>query len=744
MRYDDQHHAGGRPARSARPVASREGSPRASQARRPSARTARAAAPVARGGSARGPRSSRPAAAPRQGRIVALDGLRALAIAAVVVYHAHAAWLPGGFVGVSVFFVVSGFLITLSVTHEIDRTGTLRYPAFLWRRVRRLWPQMLATVGVVAVLTFLLAPNLLGKVKTDAIPAALFFENWFYIFRNVSYFAAAGQPSPLTHLWYLGVVMQFYVVWPLVLLLMDRLGLSRRSQAAVSCVLALASTVEMAVLYDPRGDTTRIYYGLDTRAAELLVGAACAFAYEGALSPAPRGGRRALRVGPGERPTLLSSLPVAPDVVAVAGLAVLAWFCVSMDGYTAFLYRGGFLLAALASGALVMAVAEPGCLVGAALSLPPLVWVGARSYPIYLWHYPLLILMNPATRTEPLPWWGWVLELAVVMAVSCLSHETFDGVLAAPAPAAPSRQVARDGRPVMRTAGGRPGGRGTAASAERARGAAPGHAQDAGRNGARGGGSRRRPAPWVVVDVACAVAVVAVSLAPIDLDAQTQGGGATAGYAEAGEDGAGVTTDTSDKPEQVARFSLDGTTFQGTPLGDAIQEVNTFGVRVDPETGATQANVLLIGDSVSGGGIIPGQDYFDQYFPNGRADYAVGRQLYVGPDIYAQYAADFDWGYVVWCLGNNGYATEDDVRKLVECVGDRPVYLVTVRESNGLTDHNNEVFRSVAAEYDNCQIIDWHAASEGHPEYFYDDGTHLRPAGGEAYMLLIRKAICGE
>lgn len=642
---------------------------------------------------------TRPAAKPAaSSRIAGLDGLRTLAILAILVYHANAVWLPGGFIGVTVFFVISGFLITLSVGHELERTGTLRYPAFLWRRIRRLWPQMVAVVGVVALLTALMAPGLLGKVKTDAVPAVLFFENWYYILRDLSYFAAAGQPSPLTHFWYLGVIMQFYLLWPLLLFAMDRLGFSKRVRLLVTVVLAVASSVGMAVRFDPHGDTTRIYYGLDTRAAELLVGAACAFAFEGALTPARTRSYRQAPVNEPESVSLLSRMPIPPDLLAVCALVLLGWLCFSMTGYSAFLYRGGFLLTAVAAGLLVMAVAEPRCLVGRVLDLPPFTWLGKRSYSLYLWHYPLLILMNPATRTEALPWWGWAGELAIICCASELSFELFDGALARAGFSVGSRQKGRR--------------------------AVPAHA---------------------VLDVVCAAGIIAVSLVPINLDAQTQGADATAGYVEAeGEDGAGATTDTTDTPEQVSRFDLDGTAFQNTTLATSIQDINGFGVRVDPETGATQANVLLIGDSVSGGGIIAGQDYFDEYFPNGRADYAIGRQVYVGPDIYAQYAANFDWGYVVWCLGNNGYASEDDVRALVECVGNRPVYLTTVRESNGLTDHNNEVFRTVAAEYDNCEIIDWYAASEGHSEYFYDDGTHLRAAGGQAYMLLIRQAICGE
>ena len=155
---------------------------------------------------------------PRSHYVGALDGLRVLAILAVLVYHANPSWLPGGYFGVTVFFVLTGYLTTLSIEREIGRAGRLDYPRFVLKRVTRLLPSMLAVVGVSTLLCVFLAPNLLPKVKSDAVPALLFVENVFYIVRKVSYFANAGLPSPLTHFWYLGVVMQFYVIWPLVLL----------------------------------------------------------------------------------------------------------------------------------------------------------------------------------------------------------------------------------------------------------------------------------------------------------------------------------------------------------------------------------------------------------------------------------------------------------------------------------------------------------------------------------------------
>ena len=224
--------------------------------------------------------------------IAVLDGMRALAIIGVIGYHTRPSLLPGGFLGVTLFFVVSGFLLTRSMVNLFERLR-FSYPHFLRGRVRRLWPSVLATIAGTAILVYCMAPSLLPKVRGDALPSALFYSNWSFIFRKLSYFQAAGLPSPLTHLWFTSLIMQFYVLWPLLFVLIFQLCRSRVARAAVIGALALASSLEMLLLYTPGQDTSRIYYGLDTRAAELLVGEAHVGHYPeggGGLAPALAGG----------------------------------------------------------------------------------------------------------------------------------------------------------------------------------------------------------------------------------------------------------------------------------------------------------------------------------------------------------------------------------------------------------------------------------------------------------------------
>ena len=193
-----------------------------------------------------------------------IDGLRALAILGVIAFHTRPPLLQGGFIGVTMFFVITGFLATRSVLNMVDRTGSFGYGRYLIRRITRLWPVMLATIAVVPWLTWMFAPSLLQKVVSDSLPSALFASNWVYIFRKVPYFEAAGLPSPLTHLWFLGVTMQFYLVWPLLMVVLGKITKSKWVRSMAILVIMAASTADMVLLFDP-ANTSRVYYGTDTQ-----------------------------------------------------------------------------------------------------------------------------------------------------------------------------------------------------------------------------------------------------------------------------------------------------------------------------------------------------------------------------------------------------------------------------------------------------------------------------------------------
>ncbi len=318
----------------------------------------------------------------------ALDGMRGLAVLAVLLYHAGVSWLPGGLLGVDAFFVLSGFLITGLLLAESGRSGRIDLRSFWLRRARRLLPALLLLLTLVSVQVAITgSPAEQSRYPQDAVSALGYVANWRFAFSHQGYFDA-NSPSPLLHLWSLGVEEQFYLLWPL--LLVGLIWLARRAGrtpaaaarlvGSVSLGLALASTGWMAALAlgALRATTDRLYYGTDTRAAALLVGAALA---------AWMAGRR--ESAEAQRPARLGSL------VGLAGLAGLLAIWASTSGQASWLYRGGFLLVALSVVAVLAAVsAAPAGRLARALALAPLAWVGRISYGLYLFHWPLFLLLT--------------------------------------------------------------------------------------------------------------------------------------------------------------------------------------------------------------------------------------------------------------------------------------------------------------------------------------------------------------
>lgn len=606
---------------------------------------------------------------------------------AIVVYHANVKWLPGGFLGVTTFLTLSGYLITDALLREVKRSGgPIDVLGFYARRLRRLVPLMVCVVGCTAILCAIFAPGLLAKMRGDAIPALLFYENIWYIIREQSYFAASGLPSPITHFWFLSVIMQFYIIWPWVVLLLTRTIRSRRTQGHVVALLALASAILAAVLYDPAGDPSRVYYGTDTRLAEILVGAWLAFAWPtDGLTAA--GKSFAERLG-GSRNTIVT------DILALAALCCLGWLCRIMNGYSPLLYRGGLFGVSILTAIVILAVVRPGSLLAVPLGVSPVVEVAKRSFGVYLWHYPLLLIMNPATRTTELPWWGWALEALAIIAAVELSYRLIEEPWAAFL-----------------------GGRKATGSHRRSE-------------------TRYIPIPSIVLLLLVAIAGGAlIYVGPFwyedgasqQVTNTTDPNNTTAPAPPAEK----TPREVPETPEQAVSEAADR-------FEELLREVE---YPVDPETGSTEAPVILIGDSVPAGAI----DQFYQVFPNGFIDAEVGRQLYEADDVYLyDRSVGYDQRIVVFSVGDNGVAYEENVIELIEAAGKRQVYLVTTRVPLPLQDMNNALFFDVASRYDNVEVIDWYAWSEGHDEFFWDDGTHLRPEGAEAYVSMLRYYICGE
>ena len=341
-------------------------------------------------------------------RLPALDGLRGIAVLGVLFFHADGA-LRGGYLGVDLFFVLSGFLITSILIAEHRTEGRIDLRMFWIRRARRLFPALLSLMPAIAIYAWIFAqPNELAGLRADGLATLGYVANWRAIFANRSYWELFAAPSPLEHTWSLAIEEQFYVVWPLLVVAVFRFARrGTRALAVVSGALALASATAMTLLYVP-DDTTRVYLGTDTRGAAILAGAVLAAVL---AESAPTRDARMVRV-----------LDLF-GLVAAVGMGA-AW--VLVDGKSPFLYHGGFWLTELAAVVLITCAAQgENSLIARILGFRPLGLVGAISYGVYLWHWPLYVVLT-TERTHLGGVRLTLLRFAATFAVAIVSYRWFE------------------------------------------------------------------------------------------------------------------------------------------------------------------------------------------------------------------------------------------------------------------------------------------------------------------------------
>ena len=662
-----------------------------------------------------------------------LDGLRALAVIAVLLYHADLSFIPGGFLGVEVFFVISGYLISALLLAEWHTRGHIDLKNFWLRRARRLLPALYVLLMVCLAYAVVFLPGEVARLRGDVVAAIGYVTNWYLILGHESYFEAVGRPSLLKHLWSLAVEEQFYLIWPPVLAFGLAIGatrLRRRRTLSIGLAGAAASAVAMALLYQPGVDPSRIYYGTDTRATGLLCGAALAFLWLPGAKQRPSESRHNGLELPGRgrfRRRWGWTAPLLLDILGFCALGALIWFCLHLGEFQPFLYRGGLPLVVLATMATIMAVVNPYTLIGAhILGSTPLRWIGVRSYGIYLWHWPVFMVTRPDLDVpfDGLPLLALRLGLTVLLAD--LSYRFVE-------------------TPIRRGALGR--------AWKKLREA----------EGARRWQLRLQWA-GALVPILASLALLGIAVAQAEppekpsylasmksmhTAEKSPHTSSTTGEDSVKQDRPSTDQEDEKTPVMSPRDKSEArqATEEGTPDQRPRQHEGTSGAKAGEtakktshsgsgEVSAYTGSVSAIGDSVMLGAVgglqkdIKGLTVVDA---------EVGLQLYDAIAILKSRRAMGQLGEVVIVhLGNNGTFTRDEFDQIMRILsGVDTVLFVNVTVPRPWEEPNNEVISEGVERHSHTVLVDWHAASADRPELFYSDGYHLRPEGQKIYADLV-------
>lgn len=606
--------------------------------------------------------------------IKGLDGIRAIAVIMVLAYHLKLALFKSGFLGVTVFFVLSGYLITGILISEVEEEGTIDLKNFWLRRIRRLVPAVMSMAVVIIFVSAVVNRIIFTKGCKDFLASVLGFNNWWQIFNKISYFEAAGVPSPFTHCWSLAIETQFYLIYPLILLGIYKLVKSRGEGranrgllfAGVTLLLALISVILMIVLFDPQQDASRVYYGTDTRAFSLLFGALLAILWEYRMVP-----RR-----------LSASVNM---VLGSVSFAVLLVMTIAINGSSNFWYRGGQFFGTILTVLMVYAVSGRKTWLSRFLSNPVLKWMGDSSYSIYLWHYPIILLISKGIKAS---WWITLIEIVLSVVLAELSYRFIE---------TPIRHgIIGEYLNILRS-----------------------------RPKSRQEKKRQIQVARRSLKVMAGTFVLTVSLILCMIFVPKKNALDTLQKREAKAKETGKMTE-----EQLAKQKANGSESEDTICtADLTDDEILEGL-----------NLLLIGDSIA----VDVTDDFYEIFPNSVSDTKIGRITSLGKQVLDSYIDEKKWegeGVIFASLSNSPINGElEDIR---EKIGkDMPLFLTTVRiPHDTFEEESNSKIKKFVEENDHTYLIDWYAASEGHDEYFDADDTHLLSAGAKAYAKCIKEAV---
>lgn len=618
--------------------------------------------------------------------IPGLDGLRALAVMSVIFYHFNFHWAKGGFLGVDIFFVLSGYLITSTLLPKEGKKFTVNLREFWINRFRRLIPAVYFMIISTFIWVILFNPELINKMRGDAISSILYSSNWWFIYHKTSYFDSFGLSSPLKNLWSLAIEEQFYLIWPIILLI-GLFILKKQSKFSIFVMMgAIYSAVLMSQLYEPGNDPSRVYYGTDTRVFELLIGCWLALIW-----PMKRLSSTKLSKGH------INNL----NIISFISLTIIILSIFLVDEYQSFLYRGGMFLFCINAAILLACVCHPASLLGKLLSFKPLCWIGSRSYGIYLWHYPVIVLGTPIQEIgNPVYWrFGWLVGLTFIIAE--FSYRYIE------------MPIRKNGFNLYIQ-------------------------------------QLRHYLKWVDTSMVQKLSTVFFVLISVTFIAGITG---LIQYHQQ--------SDTFKSSQEEVKINSDSRTDSSTNYieNPSRKNIEENDVNHDRENEIAQENeqdtesfkserneisaktfngILAIGDSV----MINIAPNLTKIYPNITIDAKVGRQMSQAAQIASKYSDYNDKDKtVIIQLGTNGYFTDTQLDTLLNTFSNANVYLVNTRVPRPWESKVNDALNKKAKQNHKITLVDWHSAAINHPEYFAKDGVHLVSKGAEILSNLICQTI---
>ncbi|MFE9273845.1 acyltransferase family protein [Paenibacillus glucanolyticus] len=714
-----------------------------------------------------------------------LDGLRALALIGVMGYHWNFGFAGGGFLGVSLFFVLSGYLITDILASQWHHQRRIDLKDFWIRRFRRLLPAMLLMLFILVVWVTLFDRSRLLTLRGEVLGAVTYISNWQFIYQQQSYFESFGPPSPLGHFWSLAVEEQFYLLWPLIMLAGLKLFPRRGQLFSFIAAGAAASALVMALIYQPGEDPSRVYYGTDTRAFGLLIGAGLAIVWPS--------WKLSLQVSTAVRRRL--------NLTGAAALLIILFMMWQVDRYDPFLYRGGMFLFSMAAAVLVAVLAHPAASISRLLSWKPLLWVGVRSYGIYLWHYPVMILTSPASGSgelslpqvvlqitasvilAALSWkyveepirhgglkklWlkvrsvrrrpasislrGWIVSLSSLILIgifctgmmSSVSDARTVGDIAAmlnienPVLEEPEPSQTEEPSPDVPPQGQQRNPVGTSGNITPPADVSS-MQPEATREPSSGDDTKKDSLPDTE-----AVPGNNDSIVNEDSGNALPAGDGTVSHQTNKVDGSSETTDSGNNDKTGKEIKSENPPQSKDSSGgsaDGKDPNHTKSVNKDPQARpSSKSTITAIGDSVMLG-VSP---YLEKSLPGIHIDAVIGRQMRQADDLVPALKAQnrIDGGIIIIGLGTNGAFSKKDLDSLLRPLDSaKQIVLVNTRVPRDWEQNVNDVLAKAAAENPKVTLVDWYSASKDHPEYFRSDSVHLEPEGAAAYTSMLLQSI---